>query len=223
MDSDEVGRGAAGRARGRRPAKGRSRKPSRTFHWTRSRVPNPVEALVVAVPILCALMFGLPVGVSKVAAQSPHTENTLRLDPGADSPPARIDDFAFLEGHWVGEGLDGQVDEFWSRPAAGTILGAFRLIREGRVEFYELFALEEEGGSAVLRLKHFNPGPGLHGWEERDEDFTFHLVRVAPGTAWFNGLTYRLVEPDTLVVHLALRSGEGAVREEVFRFHRAPR
>lgn len=102
------------------------------------------------------------------------------------------------------------------------MVGAFRLVREGQVSFYELFALEEEDGSVVLRVKHFNPGPGLPGWEEREQDVAFPLVKVEGRTAWFNGLTYRLEGPDTLVIYLALRSGEGPVREEAFRLVRVP-
>ena len=173
--------------------------------------------------IVLALVLTLGAPPCPTAAQSPLTEHTLRLDEGAASPPARIDDFAFLEGVWSGEGLGGEADELWGRPAAGTMVGAFRLIREGEVVFYEIYALEEHEGTVVLRLKHFGPGPGLPGWEERGEDVTFRLVRVEPGRAWFHGLTLQREGPDDLVVHLALRSGDGPTREEVFRFRRRGR
>lgn len=114
------------------------------------------------------------------------------------------------------------MDELWSGPAAGSMVGTFRLVREGQVSFYELFALEEEHGTVALRVKHFNPGPGLPGWEEREQDVAFPLVKLEGRTAWFNGLTYRLEGPDTLVIYLALRSGEGPVREEAFRLVRVP-
>lgn len=153
-------------------------------------------------------------------AQSTLTEHTLRLDSAQSPPPARIGDFAFLEGRWSGEGLGGEADELWSRPAAGTMIGAFRLIREREVVFYEIYALEEHEGTVVFRLKHFDPGPGLPGWEERDEESTFRLVRVEPDRAWFHGLTLHRQGPDTLLVHLALRGGDGVLREEAFRFRR---
>lgn len=168
-------------------------------------------ALVSSAPALA--------GPGTAVAQTELTEHTLRLDEGSSSPEASIDQFAFLQGRWVGEGLGGEADEMWSRPAAGTIAGTFRLIRDGAVVFYEIYALEEHEGSVVLRLKHFDPGPGLPGWEEREEEVTFRLVRVEGERAWFSGLTYHLEDEDTLTVYLALTS-DGETREEVFRFRR---
>ena len=61
-------------------------------------------------------------------------------------------------------------------------------------------------GSLVLDLKHFDPD--LAGWEDRAETTTFRLVRVDGATAFFDGLTYHLVDPDTLQVWVALREGD---------------
>ena len=38
-----------------------------------------------------------------------------------------IDDFAWLAGHWRGEGLGGVCEEVWSQPLAGTMMGSCRL------------------------------------------------------------------------------------------------
>ena len=46
--------------------------------------------------------------------------------------------FEWLAGHWRGEGLGGQCEEIWSAPAAGTMVGSFRLMKDGEVSFYEL-------------------------------------------------------------------------------------
>jgi hypothetical protein len=173
--------------------------------------------------VFVGALFLAPAGAATLGAQSPSTENTVRLDSGRASPPTGIEAFSFLEGRWEGQGLGGRVDEVWSAPAAGTMAGAFRLIQDGRVVFYEFLALEEEDDTVVFRLKHFNPGPGLPGWEERDADTTFRLVRIEPGAAWFSGLTLRLAEPDSLVIHLAIRSPDGTVREEAFHLRRMGR
>lgn len=176
---------------------------------------------MIRVPLVLLLPFAaLPAAPNGLGAQSPLTANTLALDSGAVSPPARASDFAFLTGRWTGEGLGGLVDELWSPPAAGTMVGAFRLTQDGRPTFYEFFALEEHEGTVVLRLKHFDPGPGLPGWEEKDAETLFRLVRVEPDVAWLNGLTFRREGPDTLTIFLALRSA-GVLREEVFRLRRA--
>lgn len=193
-----------------------------TVRKARTRMTGGTAALPVLLTAL-SVVAAAWIAPDPLAAQVPNTENTLRLEDDDTSLPARIDQFSFLQGEWTGEGLGGEVDELWSRPASGTMVGAFRLIREGRVVFYEIFALEEEEGTVVLRLKHFDPGPGLPGWEERDRETLFRLVRVEGNVAWFRGLTFRLADPDTLLVHLALRSGDGPLREEVFHFSRIHR
>jgi hypothetical protein len=157
---------------------------------------------------------------SPLMAQSTLTPNTIRLDSGTVSQRASITDFSFLTGRWTGPGLGGETDELWSAPAAGTMTGTFRLIQGGKVVFYEFFALEEHEGTVALRLKHFDPGPGLRGWEQQSQETLFRLVRVADRTAWFHGLTYRLEGPDTLVIYLALRGADQVLREETFRMRR---
>jgi hypothetical protein len=172
--------------------------------------------LKVSFGLLSALGMTMP---KSAAGQSTLTQNTLRLDSASSSPPARIQDFAFLTGRWEGPGLGGETDEVWSGPGAGTMSGTFRLIQASKVVFYEFFALEEHEGTVALRLKHFNPGPGLPGWEERDKETSFRLVKVGTDTVWFHGLTYTR-RGDELVIHLALRGADQVLREEVFRMRR---
>lgn len=209
------------RAEGRAAGNGRERVRPRRFPGPQvprsehEAAPTLLRRLGLALLLACAWAAPTAAG-----AQSTLTEHTLRLDEGQPSPPASIGDFAFLEGGWSGEGLGGEADEVWGRPAAGTMFGAFRLIREGEVDFYEIYALEEHEGTVVFRLKHFEPGPGLPGWEEREEEVTFRLVRVEPERAWFHGLTFHREGPDSLVVHLALRNAEGVLSEQAFRFRR---
>ena len=45
-----------------------------------------------------------------VASAQPETKT---LDPEVGSPEARIEDVAWLEGHWVGEALGGIAEEIW--------------------------------------------------------------------------------------------------------------
>lgn len=176
--------------------------------------------LVLATLVLVGVGGGAP---GAVGAQSPLTHNTLQLDSGAVSAPARASDFSFLTGRWTGQGLGGEVEELWGAPAAGTMVGTFRLVEGGRPTFYEFFALEEHEGTVAFRLKHFDPGPGLPGWEERDRETLFRLVRVEGDTAWFHGLTFQREGPDALTIFLALRGADRVLREEVFRLTRAGR
>lgn len=98
--------------------------------------------------------------------------------------PATCSELAWLKGDWHGEHHGERIEEHWSAADAGTIMGMFRWVRNGKLYFYELLAIEEEAGSLVKRVKHFHPG--LKGWEEKDDSVTFDLVSVSPDrSAWF--------------------------------------
>jgi hypothetical protein len=120
---------------------------------------------------------------------------------------------------WSGTGLGGVSEETWLPPAGGAMAGVYRLVADGRVSFYELMTLVEEGGTLIMRLKHFNAD--MTGWEEKDRSVSFRLARVAPGELMFGGLTFRRVGEDTLRIFLALRGAAG-IREEAFELHRRP-
>jgi hypothetical protein len=149
---------------------------------------------------------------------SPLTTNTLRAAEDVPSPPATLESVLWLLGHWKGPGLGGVSEEIWAEPAGGSIMGMYRLVQDGKPSFYEFILLSEENGSLVLKLKHFNPD--LTGWEEKDGFVTFRLLKLAPNEAYFGGLTYRRVDDDTLMIFLALRDGDGNLREERFELAR---
>lgn len=171
-----------------------------------------------AATVLALLTSLFAVGHVPAAAQQPLTEGTLALDEDAISPPATIEQVAWIAGHWRGEGLGGLNEEVWAPPLAGTMTGMYKLVRDGVVAFYEILTIAEDHGSLVLRIKHFNPD--LTGWEEKDEVVSFRLVRLEDGIAWFDGLTFRQLGADELRVHLAVGRGTGPPREVVFDYRR---
>ncbi|MBI1187780.1 MAG: hypothetical protein GC206_10725 [Alphaproteobacteria bacterium] len=132
---------------------------------------------------------------------------------------ASIEDARWLAGRWVGEGLGGEMEESWSAPAQGRMVGYFRLVREERVAFYELMLLEETEAGLEMRVKHFTPD--FVGWEEKDAWVRFAPLRAAPGVLEFQGLSLRL-EGETMIGVIRLRYGESDVRDEVLRYRRAP-
>jgi hypothetical protein len=174
-------------------------------------VPNVLVALA-----LTGCLHAPDAPAVQTSAPAPQT---LRLPAGAARPPARVTDFAWLAGQWVGEGLGGQFDEVWSAPAAGSIVGYFRLIKDGKPVFYEILTLLEIEGSVEMRLKHVNPD--MTGWEEKNGFVTFKLVKQDETGAYFDGLTFRRNGPDALDVYLALRNrSDGSVREERLVYRR---
>jgi Domain of unknown function (DUF6265) len=152
-----------------------------------------------------------------VAAQERMTERTFKLAVGAKSPPATIADMAWLAGRWTGAALGGTSEEVWTPPAHGTMLGMYRLMRDGKPVFYELLTVVEEGGSLLLRLKHFNPD--LVGWEEKDKSVSFPLVKKDQRAVHFAGMSFH-PQGDELVVYLAIGQKDGAAREETFKYRR---
>lgn len=147
--------------------------------------------------------------------------NTLTLPKGEVSPKASLADLSWLIGHWTGTGLGGVSEEVWAGPAGGAMMGMYRLVVNGKVQFYELMNLVEENGSLVLRLKHFNAD--FTAWEEKDRFVSFPLVKLGKNEAWFSGLTFRRVDENQLQIFLSMRGSDGTVREERFELTRQVR
>lgn len=122
-----------------------------------------------------------------------------------------------LVGRWVGEGLGGEVEETWNPVFGDRMLGTFRLVQGGALNFSEHMHLGIESGAVVLRLKHL--GPDLVPWEDPEETTSFRLVDFDETTAWFGGLTFHR-SGDRLDVFLAMRRGS-EVGEVDFRLTRS--
>ena len=96
---------------------------------------------------LLLLLFGLTLC---------NAQETLRLKEGQSSPPAKIQDVDWIQGHWKGEAFGGIAEEIWSPPEGETMMFVFRLLHEGKVSFYEIGHIKEIGGTLLMQLKHFD-------------------------------------------------------------------
>lgn len=82
------------------------------------------------------------------------------------TPAATVADFSWLEGAWRGE-LDGRtIDQQWSAPRAGLMMGMFRLVEGERTLVLEFFSLRETPEGIDFRVRHFSPA--LEAWEKGD-------------------------------------------------------
>ncbi|MEM8696850.1 MAG: DUF6265 family protein [Pseudomonadota bacterium] len=135
------------------------------------------------------------------------------------SPPATLDQIAWLAGSWAGTGLGGESHEAWLPPVNGQMAGIFHQSSDGELQFYEILQFVERNGSLVLRLKHFNRD--LSGWEDNSAESAveFPLVAIEGDTAYFSGLTYERFGEDGLNIYLRLRSGD-ETRIETFALMR---
>jgi hypothetical protein len=156
---------------------------------------------------------------SNSQAEEAMTANTLRLSPEQKSPAATIADMEWYAGRWTGTGLGGSNEEVWSPPRAGTMMGMYRMIKDGKPVLYELLLITEENGSLAIKLKHFHAD--LRGWEERDASVRFPLVAKRDGRIYFDGMTFERSGADKVKVYLAIEQKDGKVHEETFEYSRA--
>lgn len=140
----------------------------------------------------------------------------LALGSGLRAEPS-IEDLAWLAGHWRGEGFGGQVEEIWSEPLGGTMMGTFRLVKDGEVQLYEIIVLVPEADGIALKVKHFSPE--FRSWEEPEEAVVFPLLSVEGQSAAFDGLKIER-DGDRLEVRLHMRSEDGSKRWEELSFER---
>ena len=134
-------------------------------------------------------------------------------------PPAKVEQVAWMQGSWEGQGLGGTIEDLWGPPRAGVMLGAFRLTRaDGKPGFYELFAIEEWEGSLRFVVKHFHPN--WVGWEEKDQALKMPLTRISADEAAFGGVVFRRAAPDLLEVDLTMRMKDGTTRTEKLAFRK---
>jgi len=97
---------------------------------------------------------------------------------------ADVADLAWMSGAWSGSGLGGSVEEHWTAPAGGSMLGMFRLVSsENKATVFALLLIEQHGEHVVYHFRHF--GPGHKPWEPLDRPLVLDLVRLKDKEAVF--------------------------------------
>ena len=115
------------------------------------------------------------------------------------SPRSDIEALRWAAGEWQGDGPTGRVDAFWLPPGAGTLVGVFRRIREGRVLGFAIATVTESDGSLVLRFKRFDAS--LAGRESKEPPTPRRLVSVSDTEVAFEGIRLRR-SADTILLEL---------------------
>ena len=132
-----------------------------------------------------------------------------------------IDDAAWLAGRWVGGGPMGEAENSWSPPAAGQMVGHYRLSKSGRIIFYELMVLDVHEGGLRLSVKHFRSN--FTAWEPDDQWQRFEPRSVTADEIRFDGVVIRKLGPDrhsATVTHQDPKTGK--IADTVFTYRRAP-
>ena len=65
-------------------------------------------------------------------------QNTLQLGENEKSPSANLADASFMTGHWIGQDFGGTTEEIWTAGNGDSMLFTFRLVIDGKVNFYEI-------------------------------------------------------------------------------------
>ena len=147
-----------------------------------------------------------------------QAQNTIPLSEGMESPNASITDVSWISGHWLGKAFGGTVEEIWSPPMGDSMMFVFRLVNEGKVSFYEIGHITEEGNSLILQLKHFNRD--LSGWEEKEETVDFKLVRLEENKAYFDNFTFEKINENAMNLYVVISEGDDKKEEVKFSYQR---
>lgn len=162
---------------------------------------------------LCSLISSpLP-----VSAAEPRTEHTYSLEEGEARPAASLDDAAFLVGSWTGTAFGERMEESWSSPTGGSMVGTFKLFDGDEPAMYELMLLTVEDGTLVLKVKHFNAD--FTAWEDKPDYVSFKLVAVREGELHFGGLSFYQRSEDRLDGYIVMRYGD-EIREQHMVYER---
>jgi len=121
------------------------------------------SSLPKSAAILLSIVLGLLHG-NPVKAQTTDVTSSVE---------ATLSDFAWLAGHWQGNLAGRIVEEIWSEPMVGLMMGMFRLADSTQTLVLEFFSLRQSEEGIEFRLRHFSPA--LDAWEKEDP-ITLKLV-----------------------------------------------
>lgn len=157
------------------------------------------------------LLVRVPMGPDERLALYRHPEDI----PLPDAAPASIGDLSWLAGAWIGTRGRSSVDERWSPPLGGAMLGTSRLVNSrGEMLGFEFLRIVERDGSLVYVAQ---PGGG--------EPTEFVLTEIGPSRAVFANprhdhpqcITYELSPEGELTASIGFRHGGMSQRFEFKR------
>ena len=143
-------------------------------------------------------------------------QNTLSFTEGGKSPEATLDDVSWIAGHWKGEAFGGIAEEIWSPPIGDSMMFVFKLVSEGKVQFYEVGHIQQTGETLLLQLKHFHAS--LKGWEEKDETVDFKLVQIDGNRVYFDGFTIEKISGNEINMYVLVGDEDGSSEEVKFNY-----
>jgi len=125
-----------------------------------------------------------------------------------------IENYAWIAGHWIGDGFGGTSEELWSPPRNGVMMGVFRHHdKDGKLVFYEFLTIDSSG----MKLKHFNAD--MTAWETKEDMLHFEMIEALPDKLVMKGLILEKISENEMDISLSMtQDGEKVI--EVFHMKR---
>jgi hypothetical protein len=144
---------------------------------------------------------------------------TVNFAASVEPQRPNIETVSWLAGNWKGEAFGGIVEEIWSQPAGGTMMGMFRLIKDGKVSFSEFEEIVDQDNGLVFRVKHFTSA--FVGWEEKEKSIDFKFLSSTENEIHFDGLTLIKIDERTCKHVIRLKDKTtGQTKDVEILYHR---
>ena len=147
------------------------------------------------------------------SAAEPRTEHTFALSDGEERPAATLADARFLVGSWAGTAFGEKMEESWSAPTGGSMVGTFKLFDGDEPAMYELMLLTVEDGTLSLKVKHFNAD--FTAWEDKPDYVNFKLVKLSANELHFGGISFYKRDDDHLDGYIVMRNKDGVTEQHL--------
>lgn len=145
--------------------------------------------------------------ITRITTNKANTKLVLVAEPETELEP-KLENIRWIAGTWKGEAFGGITEEIWSEPSGDSMMATFKLIVDGKVQFYEIETISEVNNSLILRLKHF--GNDLKGWEEKDKTVDFPLISITKNKAIFEGMTFESIDENNMIVYVTIRQKDNS-------------
>ena len=153
-----------------------------------------------------AFLVAGSLAVSPGFGAEPRTEHTFQLEDGEKRPDVTLEAAAFLVGRWTGSAFGERMEESWSAPTGGSMVGTFKLFSGDEAAMYEIMLLTVEDGTPSLKVRHFNAD--FTAWEDRKDFVDFRLVKYSENELHFGGLSFYKRDRDHLDGYIVMRNGD---------------
>ncbi len=160
-----------------------------------------LAGVLLAAMACCAISFGAGGGTRQAAAKA----------------APKIEDLAWMAGDWQTAPGRTQIEEHWTLPAGGTMIGMGRTLAGGRTVFYEYLRLEQraDGIYYVAHPKARTPGTEFKLTRLQGREATFEN----PAHDFPKKITYARNADGSLSARV---EGDGSEKEKPQEFHFQP-